>query len=208
MRHLFEKNRHPLFVFLVLFFITLVVSGLSLWNTTQAYDMYSGMKKQFNLERGKKYQAIEDTDFLLTNIAEFRSLNDRGVIGAVDRIIWVEAFEGARQRMALSEFNYDIGQPVDIAGNHGGSIALQMVTIDLRIGFPHDEALFQFFTMLEDSVNVSYAVSELQIERVSSDTARQNALSYLPVNIIATSRISWFSILPASKIEPLNVQGA
>lgn len=198
MKLLFSKNRHSLIVFLIMLLVMLVVISASAWNTKNAYEKYSVMKKQFTLERLSKYKELDNEDYLVANLPDYRTLEGRGVIGSVDQIVWIEAFEGIRQKMQLTEFTYELAQPEIVTVRSGDGVGLQEITIDLRIGFSHDEALFEFFSLLEDSVSVNYEITQLEIDRVSFDRDQQNATSYPVVNLTAISQISWLSIITPS----------
>lgn len=207
MNFIILQARTALVIFLVLFSVAVLVSGASVWKITRMTSTYSEIKKEYGLERIKKYRTIEDADYLKNNINEYQSLIDQSVIGAVDRTIWLDTFELMRQEMGLTDLFYNIGQPEILPGNYGDYVSVQVVTIDLQIGFRHDEALFIFFDTLKNSLSVNYQVTHFDIDRVPPDKNKQEAVLTPPIHLIVTSQISLTSIVPISQTDEPSVQG-
>lgn len=199
-------NRRIFFIFSILLVLMIVTISTAWWRTTQTTISWNTAKQNFSRQRTAAYRSIENADFLKTNSADYRILEEHGMIGSLDRIEWVDALESISEGMALSQFQYEMSPAEVVEQVQARQVELSVVHIRLRIGFAHDGGIFEFFEALSDRIVAGFEVRKLEIVRVENHTGADavgNGGSI--VNLKVMCEIDWYSISPVNNSSKTDV---
>jgi hypothetical protein len=128
----------------------------------------------------------------------YRRLQDEGLVGAEQRIEWIENLRAANKQAGLFGVNYQLEarKPFSLVGQ-GNPVAqyLQQSDMKLSFGLVHEGDLMRFMQMLEARQSGMFFVRSCTIDRpsrIDSPAPRQP-------NLNATCDLSWLTIDPGKK---------
>ena len=128
--------------------------------------------------------------------SRFRTLQQRGLIGAEQRLSWVEALQGVNQELKLPVLQYEIAQqervglagvPFDVA-----HLRLRRSKMTLRFDALHEGDVLQLLQSLADS-----GAGMMEVEQCGFRSMREaGALQIDPpgANLGVECRLSWYTL--------------
>lgn len=141
---------------------------------------------------GEEHAAIREY------LPAYRRLQDEGLVGAEQRIEWIESLRAANKQAGLFGVNYQLEarKPFNLVGQ-GNPVAqyLQQSDMKLSFGLVHEGDLMRFLQMLEARRSGMFFVRSCVIDRpsrIDSPAPRQP-------NLNATCDLSWLTIDPGKK---------
>lgn len=142
--------------------------------------------------RQKLEQVKEEGHNLSAYYAEYQALRLRGVIGEENRLDWIEAIEGARERRHLFAAKYAISpqQPFQPGFPFpGSSLSLRASEMKLTLTLLHEGQLVAFFDDLRAQAKGLYLLQGCRIGRIAA--ARE--LTYGP-QLSADCTLLWVTL--------------
>lgn len=128
----------------------------------------------------------------------YRKLQREGLVGAEQRIEWIENLRAANKQAGLFGVNYQLEarKPFNLVGQ-GNPVAqfLQQSDMKLSLGLVHEGDLIRFLRLLEARQSGMFFVRNCVIDRpvrIDSPAPRQP-------NLNATCELSWLTIDPGKK---------
>lgn len=184
-----HKKLTGCFIALLLFSL---VSGLYSWRLCQlSIEQYHAERSEFRQFAVSLHQSSDEKEFLAENLGVFQAQLQSGVLGEVAPQIWVEAFEKLRVALELDGLFYEISPAITLETTQNSSIHAQLSAIKFQVSLKHDEALFQFFYQLGNSVSAPYRITRLEIFR---GDGREGEITQSSLQAIG--EIAWVTVVP------------
>jgi hypothetical protein len=132
-------------------------------------------------------------------IAEYQSIEGRGIIGAEHRLDWVELMRSIQREHKLLGLEYEILPSQPLPGNPGGSgtgyIFMNSV-VSIQIPMLHEEDLLHF---LDDAHAGAAALTRLRSCKLQrSNTPPSTQGQGLPPQLMAECQMDWITLMPES----------
>lgn len=150
--------------------------------------------------RQRVQRSDEEKQTILRSVAAYRALEGRGMVGAEQRIGWLDALRAANQETELFGVDYELGpqQTHPMAARLGaGNLRVDESIMRLRFGLLHEEDLLRFLRVLAAQQAGSFSPLECDIQRLISDVSR-------PANqptLRAECSLAWITIRPPAPAE-------
>lgn len=170
---------------LLLFLLTVGISGLMRSAGSEALQRAS-------VVRDAAFQRLRMVEQQQRDIAvfqgPFQALQERGVVGAEQRLAWIETIQGAQQYRQLLSASYEIEPqqlvqaPIPLAGYQ-----LRASRMQLHLGLLHEMDLFLF---LEDMRTAgAYVAEDCRIKRVPTPASTAGA-----PRLLADCTLVWLTL--------------
>lgn len=133
--------------------------------------------------------------------ALFNALEKRGVIGAEQRLDWVEQLKSIRDQRRIPELRYEIAAQRPLDNGAAGHLNFFASTMTLQMKLLHEEDLTRLLGDLRQQANALIQVKSCLIERLPKNETERNPGAHLVANLAATCRIDWVTIDKAEASE-------
>jgi len=184
------------------FLFTLGLSGvIILWSESyleKAHTNQRTSQQQLNEARRQLAGARVDRDNMETYTAEYRSLLNNNILGANQRLDWLEGLEKLRQQRHVLDFKYTISpqqnfvpkSPLDL-----GNFELKHSTMTLQLDLLHEEQLIHFFNALHAQIKGRYILEQCMLERNTTVADHSSVSAFNTTSQIhATCSGSWLAL--------------
>lgn len=147
-------------------------------------------------EAGDRYRRSgEERETILRYLPAYRKLQSEGLVGAEQRIEWIEGLRSANKQAGLFGVTYQLEarKPFDLLGNaNPASQFLQHSQMKLSFGLVHEGDLMRFLQMLATQQSGTFFIRSCIIDRpVRIDTPAPRR-----PNLNAQCDLSWLTIDP------------
>jgi hypothetical protein len=144
--------------------------------------------------RGKLVRARDEEAEIKSSIGRFNTLVAAGIIGAEQRLEWVERIKAIRSARGLYDLQYEIApqRPLDpsIAPGSSGSFEFLSSTMRLQMDLLHEEDLLRLLGDLRGSVHAYVRPQRCTIERIARSVAVRSSGAQLKADCV----LDWITI--------------
>ncbi|MEQ1813493.1 MAG: hypothetical protein ABL860_03455 [Candidatus Nitrotoga sp.] len=174
----------------------IILSGESYLENTHANQHSS--QRQLSEARRQLAGARADRDNMETYTAEYKSLIKNNIIGANQRLDWLEGLEKLRKQRHVLDFKYTISPQQNFVPKSPldhGSFELKQSTMTLQLDLLHEEQLIRFFNALHAQVKGRYILEQCVLERRATavDSSSVSAFN-TTAQIHATCSGGWLAL--------------
>ncbi len=140
-----------------------------------------------------RYRQLDDDEVMIaTYYPKFQDLEREGVIGAEQRLKWVEALKQADENLKLPNLAYSINTQQRHRPEFplsDGAYKLFASQMNLEIGLLHGQDLLNLLRRLDDNAGGLYSVDSCQLTR-----RRDGPGSPKSVHLGSTCRLYWYTV--------------
>ncbi len=162
---------------LVVFFLSLLVSGCAIWLSSEYVD-HSLMQRQLAQRqlvdaRKQLSDAQNDLENMSIYSREYASLVDYKIIGGEQRLDWIEGLAKLRQNQRVVDFKYTIAPQQSYVPNpvlDTGNFELRLSGLSLHVDLLHEMQLIKFFDSLRTNIKGWFIIDHCTLERAASNT--------------------------------------
>ena len=144
--------------------------------------------------RDKLARARDEEAEIKSRIGQFNTLVAVGIIGAEQRLEWVERIKAIRSARGLYDLQYEIApqRPLDpsIAPGSSGSFEFLSSNMRLQMDLLHEEDLLRFLGDLRGSVHAYVRPQRCTIERIAQSAALRGSGTQLKADCV----LDWITI--------------
>ena len=144
----------------------------------------------------RRYQALdEEEDVIKDYFPRFMDLHKTGLLGAEQRLNWIEVLQDAGDRLQLPSLNYEIKaqephHPQFMAPQGRYEIFASEMILTMQL--LHEGDLFALLDLLNERARGLYTVSGCELTRNFVELTDNTGAA----NVTATCLLEWFSIKP------------
>ena len=144
--------------------------------------------------RGKLARARDEEAEIKSRIGRFNTLVAAGIIGAEQRLEWVERIKAIRSARGLYDLQYEIApqRPLDpsIAPGPSGSFEFLSSNMRLQMDLLHEEDLLRFLGDLHGTVHAYVRPQRCTIERITQGSAARGSGAQLKADCV----LDWITV--------------
>lgn len=144
--------------------------------------------------RDKLARARDEEAEIKSRIGQFNTLVATGIIGAEQRLEWVERINAIRSARGLYDLQYEIApqRPLDpsIAPGPSGSFEFLSSNMRLQMDLLHEEDLLRLFGDLRGTVHAYVRPQRCTIERIAQGSAARGSGAQLKADCV----LDWITI--------------
>lgn len=177
----------------------LVLSGVlikfTLVQQKAAEEQRLAQTKAMNDARERYHRSGEEREVILRYLPAYRKLQSEGVVGAEQRIEWIEGLRSANKQAGLFGVTYQLEarKPFTMLGqNNPASQFLQQSLMKLSFGLVHEGDLTRFLQTLATQQSGMFFIRSCTIDRA----VRNDAPAPRQPNLNAQCELSWLTIDP------------
>jgi hypothetical protein len=161
---------------------------------------YQVQKRLLDVVRGNYYAVDEEERLIESFLPQYVALQNEGIVGAEQRLSWVEALGDASARIKLPSLSYEISSreaykpefPLDT-----GAFRVYATEMRLRVGLLHEGDLPALLHALDRAATGLYTVDHCSVSRNSEEFR----LSPAAENLTAQCSLRWFTIAAPGAVE-------
>lgn len=150
----------------------------------------------------------EEQQLIIRHLAEYRSLERDGFIGAERRIDWIDALRAVDRELRMFGVSYQIGVRQPYSGQEGAATGRQRLwqsPMRLTFGLLHEGDLTAFFDALERQHAGLFALDECTLSALKG-TASGPPTGFRP-HLQADCRLRWITFGPAEDRQTGDLDG-
>ena len=190
----FPKLRYSLLALLLLMLLGITFTLFSRNHLKSAQDNFSATQSERNEIDGKLRQVRSEEDDIRHKASIFNTLATRGMIGAEQRLEWVELLKELRDRHRLSELWYEFSPQHPLENNPTGNLTLYASTMRLQLKLLHEEDLIHLLDDLRKK-----ALALIQIRRCDLSRLPGTGAGVPTALLQAECTIDWITLSEANK---------
>lgn len=143
--------------------------------------------------RNRVQQSGQEKGLIDRYVEPYQQLEHAGVVGAEQRISWIDALRAANREADLYGVDYDLGPQQAysfMSEADAGSLPVHQSIMKLRLGLLHEGDLFRFFQALAAQKAGSFSVTACSLQPLPVNLA-------IPVNqptLRAECEVAWITI--------------
>lgn len=173
---------------------SLLWGGSTLWRSTRGADLEAGRANLASLAEERRDE-VERRHARQAFSRRYAELRRRGIVGADQRLTWVQAARQARQDLGLPYLRYSLGPQQSFTPPWPDATLMAPVRVsmmEIQAGLVHEQQLVQLLDRLQQATGLMQ-VRGCTLERLSTDVAPQPGKA----NVAATCQLGWFAVQPA-----------
>lgn len=192
----FASMRLPVAVLVASIILSAVMIKFSAVQNKAADSQRRAQSTALKEARDRFQRSGEERNAILKYLPAYRKLQSEGLIGAEQRIEWIEALRAANKQAGLFGVNYQLEarKPFTLLGQgNPASQFLQQSQMKLSFGLVHEGDLMRFLEMLATQQSGMFFIRSCIIDRpvrIDTPAPRQP-------NLNAQCELSWLTIDPA-----------
>ena len=190
----FPKLQYSLLTLLLLMFLGTAIALFSRNHLKIAQADFSAVQSERNGIEGKLRQVRSEEDDIRRKAAVFNTLATRGMIGAEQRLEWVELLKELRDRHRLSELRYEFSPQHPLENNPAENLILYASTMRLQLKLLHEEDLIHLLDDLRKE-----ALALIQIRRCDLSRLPSAGIGIPAALLQADCTIDWITLNEVNK---------
>lgn len=162
-----------------------------LWALDQAKTAQRdyGLSQARFAEADRKLREVNrEEEEIRANSALYRALESRGIIGAEQRLEWVELIAGIRKSRRLFDIDYEFSPQQALPGS-SGPYRFNASTMKFRLPLLHEGDLFRFLEDIQGRAPAHVQPRQCSLERLGSA-----AVSNLAPHLTGSCTLQWITI--------------
>ena len=185
---------------LVLLVLSILLSAGIGWGSFEMLKLgqkkYQNMLTQKNEIQGKLARASQEEQELRAKILRFQELAARGLVGAENRLDWIEQIARVRtqRRIIDLEYEFDPQHPVDNltlpAGANAGTYRFLSSTQKIRLKMLHEGDLLGLIDDLRTTVRAHLQLRSCELERIPPNPLERGINANLSANCV----LDWITV--------------
>ncbi len=187
---------------LILLVVALLVSGGLFYGSSYVHDQVEreNRSEQLNLTRVRsEYQTIDDEQRIIeTYLPQYRTLEERGIIGSERRLDWVETLRAAAAKIRLPSLRYELFPQGEYRAEFPlpqGAYKVYESTMRLDLGLLHEGDLVALLAELNRNSEGLFTVSSCSIRRNGEQVRFEPNVP----NISASCELRWLTVRGADE---------
>ncbi|HEX7813250.1 MAG TPA: hypothetical protein VF460_15190 [Burkholderiales bacterium] len=187
--------RLPLATLIAALAITAVLINFTSAQHKAAETQRLAQTKTMKEARERYQRSGEEREAIDRYLPAYRKLQDEGLVGAEQRIEWIEGLRSANKQAGLFGVSYQLEarKPFLMVGqNNPASQFLQQSMMKLSFGLVHEGDLMRFLQLLATQQSGMFFIRSCTIDR----PARVDAPAPRQPNLNAQCELSWLTIDP------------
>ena len=191
----FASMRLPVAVFVASIILSAVMIKFSSVQNKAAETQRRSQAAALKEARDRYQRSGEEREVILRYLPAYRKLQSEGLIGAEQRIEWIEALRAANKQAGLFGVTYQLEarKPFNLTGQgNPASQFLHQSQMKLSFGLVHEGDLMRFLGMLATQQSGMFFIRSCIIDRpvrIDTPAPRQP-------NLNAQCELSWLTIDP------------
>lgn len=190
----FKRIRWSLLLALAMTAIGVAAVAYARQATLRQNSETQAAQARLNEIRGKLARARDEEAAIKNSIGRFNTLAAAGIIGAEQRLEWVERIKAIRAARGLYDLQYEIApqRPLDpsIAPGSSGGFEFLSSTMRLQMDLLHEEDLLRFLGDLHGSVHAYVRPQRCTIERIAQTAEGRGSGAQLKADCV----LDWITI--------------
>ncbi len=165
-----------------------------------SYYFKQNMEQQYRASHGvfrsvsQQYLAVDEEERIIEEFyPEFVRLYRAGLLGAEQRLSWLETLRGAGQAIKIPELNYKLDaqreMQVDYTLSLGG-YSLYVSAMTLSLGLLHEGDLLQLLNILDRDARGQYTIRDCNFRRAATEFE----LDPQRANVRADCTLEWLTL--------------
>lgn len=185
--------RGAISLFVICLIISAVLLGASIYYRDAMRSEYNNHQTRFR-DISRKYLAVDQEERMVEQYyPRFVELYQRGIVGAEQRLNWLESLQAAGERVKLPSLRYQIDAQEQFSPEFPvatGAFQIFASTMKLDLGLLHEGDLFMLLGELNREARGIYSVSNCKLRRV------QEQIKFEPErpNLNAQCELKWFTV--------------
>lgn len=187
--------RLPVVILIAALVLSAVLVKFTLVQQKAAEEQRLAQTKTLNDARDRYHRSGEEREVILRYLPAYRKLQSEGVVGAEQRIEWIEGLRSANKQAGLFGVTYQLEarKPFTVLGqNNPAAQFLQQSLMKLSFGLVHEGDLMRFLQTLATQQSGMFFIRSCTIDRA----VRNDAPAPRQPNLSAQCELSWLTIDP------------
>lgn len=187
--------RLPVVILIAALVLSAVLVKFTLVQQKAAEEQRLAQTKTLNDARDRYHRSGEEREVILRYLPAYRKLQSEGVVGAEQRIEWIEGLRSANKQAGLFGVTYQLEarKPFAVLGqNNPAAQFLQQSLMKLSFGLVHEGDLMRFLQTLATQQSGMFFIRSCTIDRA----VRNDAPAPRQPNLSAQCELSWLTIDP------------
>jgi hypothetical protein len=160
------------------------------------YQALSEAEQQFNLIKRRYDETTRNKQLYRQYLDIYLSYNNKGIIGAEQRLSWIEVLQQINKELKLPALKYEISPQAEADLPHlrlPQNIAIKVSNMNLVAGLLHEGDMIDLFRMLTAQANGLYALQSCEL---ASRMSASRIVRYQPgvAYINLTCLLSWYTV--------------
>ena len=177
--------QRPIVILLLVIVFSAAISYGGYFFESEMHDNYQHSVSTLRSTHNLYKNMVNDLDLLEQYKNKFSAYKSSGLVGEERRLSWIESLQSTNQVLKLPTMNYRLNPQeafVRPGFNPKRGVDVKSSTMELRMGFLHEEDLFAVLEGLRLSIKNLFTVDSCRITRLagvsrSLDTRRENMQS-------------------------------
>ena len=189
-RHdLIKLRRHALLVI----FLLLAAGALGYWSeqgVQQANAERASVESQLQKIDQRLRQAHSEEQDIKERTRFFMSIEKSGIIGAENRLEWIELLRDLQHQLRLPGMNYEFGPQLALEKIDGATFVYHSSHLRIQLRLLHEEDLLNFLEQLQHRAKAMVLVRSCRLSRPAASNETGAALAQLS----AECDMEWVSL--------------